>query len=130
MTNLEGFELDDHMTEEARNFVIGALKVMRPGDAIHLDVNLSRKAREDNAIKSNESLKFENLTLTEFTVKNPEDNFDVPVSCYKPKNVKEDAPITVFFHGGGQEIYELKSIEILLFFKNLILLSFFFKVGP
>lgn len=94
-------ELDDRMTEESRNLVQAILKVMKPADSIKVDITLNRKNREANSIKNNAHLKFDDLEITEFTVKNTQDGYDIPVSLYKPKMLEENTPITVFFHGGG-----------------------------
>jgi hypothetical protein len=61
---------------------------------------MSRQFRVQNAIKCNESLKFDDVSITELTIKNKDDNFDIPVTCYKPNNLRPDSPITIFFHGG------------------------------
>lgn len=95
------FELDDRMTEESKNQVTRILSIMKPAHAVNLDVNLNRKMRNENATKVNGSLTFNTLDITEFVVKNSEDDYEVLVSCYKPKNIKKDASITIFFHGGG-----------------------------
>ncbi len=98
---IEEDELDSRMTLESRNIVRALLQTMKPSDAINLDINQQRLFREVNATRVNQGLSFPNLSITEFNVTNLSDNFQVPVTCYKPKNYKEHSPITVFFHGGG-----------------------------
>ena len=93
------FDLDDRMTEETRIMVSNSLKVMRPRQLINIDINMSRQFRVQNAIKANDSLKFSGITVSELSVKNKDDNYDVIVTCYKPDNCRTDSPITIFFHG-------------------------------
>jgi acetyl esterase/lipase len=94
-------ELDERMTDEAKTFVSNNLKAMRPLEMIKADINTVRAARITNAQRINGALTFENLTISKFIVKNPSDGYEIEVTCYKPVDAKESAPITVYFHGGG-----------------------------
>ncbi len=127
-------QLDSRMTPESRNLISAILQSMKPADAINLDINFNRQMRETNATKTNQVLKFPNLTITEFTVKNPNDNHQVPVSCYKPNNPKEHAPITVFFHGGGwtlnSRITHHHTVASLAEASNSIWLSVEYRLSP
>ena len=69
-------EMDSRMTPESRNLVSAILQSMKPGDSINLDINLNGVMREANATRINQGLKFPNLIITEFTVTNPNDNFN------------------------------------------------------
>ncbi len=64
------------------------------------NLNKIRQFKINNVIKANESLKFNDIIESEFTVKSKEENYDIPVTCYKPNNLRLDSPITIFFHGG------------------------------
>lgn len=101
MIEIEGFELDERMTEECRAVVLDSLK---NGRHEAKSVQERRTKMNEIAAKRNQDLKFDNLTLTEFSVKNPEDDCEVEFTCYKPTDAKEDAPVTVFFHGGGWSV--------------------------
>lgn len=101
MIEIEGIELDHRMTEETRNLVFSSLKAIRPGDMIKLDLNTCRDMRNANATRNNTGLTFSNLNITKSIIKNPDDGYEIEVTCYKPTDVKENSPITVFFHGGG-----------------------------
>jgi hypothetical protein len=96
---MSDFDLDERMTDETRFMVINSLKVMRPSQLINIDINMSRQFRVQNAQKANESLSFNGINVTEFTVKNKDDNYEILVTCYKPDNCKPNSPITIFFHG-------------------------------
>ena len=95
------FDLDERMTDETRRMVTNSLKMMRPIQLVNIDINMSRQFRVQNAIKANDSLKFNDISVHEFSVKNKDDSYDILVTCYKPNNCRADSPITIFFHGGG-----------------------------
>ncbi|RNA36272.1 carboxylesterase -like [Brachionus plicatilis] len=95
------FELDEQMAQETKDFVVSSLKIIRPSQVPNIDVNLSRKARAANTAKVLSKLNFENLVKLEVLVKNSADGHEIPVSIFTPKDCVADAPITVFYHGGG-----------------------------
>ena len=94
-------ELDERMTEETKTFVGNQLKAMLVTDMIKMDLNMARGFMIANAEKTNEVLKFPNVSISKFSVKNPSDGHEIEVTCYTPADAKEAAPMTVFFHGGG-----------------------------
>ena len=94
-------ELDDQMTEESKNLVTLTLKAMKPIRMITMDVNFNRKILNENAAKRNALLTFPDVSIRRFFVTNPIDKYNIEVTCYKPISAKDDAPVTVFFHGGG-----------------------------
>lgn len=128
------FDLDDRMTEESKIQVTRLLSIMKPAQAVHLDVNLNRQMRNENANKINGNLIFNNLDITEIVVKNSEDDYEILVSCYRPKDASSDAPITVFFHGGGwtlnSRITHHHSIASLATSSNTIWLSVEYRLCP
>ena len=93
------FELDDRMTDETKAMVTSFLKIMKPSDAVTLDIATSRLIRIENEIKANESIQFNNIVEREFIVKNKDDNHEIAVAVYKPDNCTSDYPITIFIHG-------------------------------
>ena len=94
-------ELDSRMTNETKVFVENSLRIVRPNAVPKLDINMGREARETAANKILESVKFENLQVRKFTVRNKNDNYEIPVQALIPNHQRVDAPITIFFHGGG-----------------------------
>ena len=61
-------------------YVGNFLKTVKPIDSIKLDINLLRKSKD---LLSNEGIKlvnFDQLDITEFTVKNSKDNIDIQVN--------------------------------------------------
>jgi acetyl esterase/lipase len=98
---MDSIILDERMTEETKNFVRDALKTKKVGEFIHVEPAITRRKQLDAALKANESIKLENIKITEFTVKNKFDNFEIPVTCYMPEKVHDNYSINLFFHGGG-----------------------------
>lgn len=96
----ETFDLDERMTEETKRFVVNSLRVIKPSQVPKIDINISRQARKANTQRLNAGLKFA-LKSKEFFIKNSIDEHEIPVTLYVPDDVKEDSPITIFYHGGG-----------------------------
>ena len=72
-------ELDDRMTDECKGYVEKMLKTLKPIDSIKLDINLIRKSKEFMSGEEIKRVNFDQLDITEFTVKNTKDNFDIQV---------------------------------------------------
>lgn len=98
-----GFDLDHRMSDETKAFVVGALKVAKPSVVIGMDPKLTRSLREKNAdnLLNQVQHKFTDLDIKNISIKNKNDGYEIPVTVIKPNQVKEDSPITIFFHGGG-----------------------------
>ena len=74
-------DLDLRMTDECKAYVTNSLKVMRPIDAIKLDLNFLRQTKDVSATETNKLMAFDGLDIVEFTVTNPKDNFNIKVIC-------------------------------------------------
>lgn len=95
-------DLDDRMTQETKDFVRQWLSQTRPSDLIQLPVDVIRNSRDQEEKELIRSLKFDNLdSPEEIFIKNPNDGYEIPVSVFKPRDTLPDAPIVIFFHGGG-----------------------------
>lgn len=94
-------ELDDRMTDETRNYVINFFKISKPTDLLKADLRLIRKIKDDASLALSQIHKFDDLNISEITVKNKYDNHEILVTKYVPINMRKDAHVTVFFHGGG-----------------------------
>jgi acetyl esterase/lipase len=101
MIEVDGFVLDERMTDECRAVVLDALKRNN-----HQITNLEETRRKRNEISAKRmaDLTFDDLVLSEFSVANPTDGYNVQVTCYKPKAATANAPIVVFSHGGGWSV--------------------------
>ena len=100
---LEGdIEFDKRMTPETKAFVVEFEKTLKPIDTKPITIDEIRHDRDKEDNRLIESLKLDNLgTPTEIFIKNPVDGYEIPASIFKPTDVKKDAPIVVFYHGGG-----------------------------
>ena len=96
------FEIDKRMTPETKALVLEMLKVFDPSKVSSVPLEVIRHGRDKQEKELIESIKFDNLDKpTEIFIKNPVDGYEIPASIFKPTDVKKDAPITVFYHGGG-----------------------------
>ena len=100
---LEGdIEFDKRMTPETKAFVKEFEKAFGPLDPTSIPLDDMRHGRDKEEKELIESLKFDNLDKpTEIFIKNPVDGYEIPASVFKPTDVKKDAPIVVYYHGGG-----------------------------
>jgi hypothetical protein len=80
-----GTKLDDRMTDECKVYVTNFLKVMKPADLVKIDLNLARKSKDLAALDLNKHFNFDSLDISEFFVKNPDDDFDIPVTIFRIK---------------------------------------------
>ena len=95
-------EFDKRMTPETKAFSIEFQKTLGSLDFASIPIEAFRHGRDKQEKELNESLKFDNLDKpTEIFIKNPVDGYEIPASVFKPTDAKKDAPIVVFFHGGG-----------------------------
>lgn len=100
--NNDANKLDDRMTEETKTFVSARLKIFNPSDYVKTPLEILRNGGHDELLRVNQSLKFENLeSVREIFIKNLVDNFSIPVTIFAPTDAKKDAPIVVYYHGGG-----------------------------
>ncbi|CAF0803730.1 unnamed protein product [Brachionus calyciflorus] len=130
----EQFDLDERMTEETKNFVTSSLKVYKPSDVPKIDVKLSRQVRAANTERLLKTLNFDNLNSREVFVKNEDDDHQIPISIYVPKDVKSDSAITVFYHGGGWTFNSRDShyfaVATLATLTKTIWVSVEYRLGP
>ena len=103
-------EFDKRMTAETKAFVIEFEKAFGSLDFSSIPFDAMRHGRDKQEKELIESLKFDNLEKpTEIFIKNPVDGYEIPASVFKPTDAKKDAPIVVFFHGGGWTICSRQS---------------------
>jgi acetyl esterase len=95
------FDLDDRMTEETKQFVTNYLRIIKPSDTPKLDVRITRNARAQNATNTIANMKIDGLVVKKFNVLNKEDGHEISASLFTPSGVRDNSPITVFYHGGG-----------------------------
>jgi acetyl esterase len=92
---------DERMTLEIKAYVVNLLKKFNPSVFINGDVNLLRKTTNENALKANQLVKFDNLETREVFISSQSDNHQIPVTLFTTSDVRRDTPIVVFIHGGG-----------------------------
>lgn len=89
------------MTDETKNFVRNSLSSKKVGELIYVPPEKTRRKQREAAIRENESIKLENINITEFSVKSKYDDYEIAVSCYVPTQMNENNSIIMFVHGGG-----------------------------
>lgn len=95
-------DLDDRMTQETKDFVREWLRQIKPSDLATLPLDVVRNGHDKEEKELIRTLKFDNLDAPkEIFIKNPNDGYDIPVSVFTPSDAAKNAPIVVFFHGGG-----------------------------
>ena len=95
-------EFDKRMTPETKAFVVEFQKSLIASNVSSISIELLTKGRDKEEKELIESLKLDNLEKPkEILIKNPVDGYEIPASIFVPTDVKKDAPITVFYHGGG-----------------------------
>lgn len=130
----EEIPMDVRMRPETKNFMQMLLKITKPGDIPKMDINLIRQTRDKNAAKVIESLDMTNLDVNEIFIPNPNDNHSIPVTVFKPKDLKANAPVTIFFHGGGwslgSRLTHFHTVHTLSSMSKTIWLSVEYRLGP
>ena len=95
-------EVDKRLSPETKAFVVETLKVFDPSKPSPVPIQKLRHLRDKEEKELIASLKLDNLDKPkEILIKNPVDGYEIPASIFVPSDVKKDAPITVFYHGGG-----------------------------
>ena len=96
------FEIDKRMTPQTKAFVLESLKAFDPSKFSSIPIDIIRHGKDKEEKEIIESLKFDNLNKpTEIFIKNPLDGYEIPAWVFKPTDAKKDAPIVVYYHGGG-----------------------------
>lgn len=94
-------ELDDRLSNEAKNFITQSFKIARPADILKADLSLVRKMKDQACLNLNHIDNFDDLEIEDFVVRNIYDNHEILVRKFVPKALEKNPLITVFFHGGG-----------------------------
>ena len=95
-------EFDKRMTPETKAFVVEFQKSLVASNVSEISIELLTKGRDKEEKELISTLKLDNLDKPkEIFIKNPVDGYEIPASIFIPTDVKKDAPITVFYHGGG-----------------------------
>ena len=104
-------KIDDRMSEETKTFMLGFLSVCKPSDFLKQPVQSIRNIDEENETRLIQTLKFENLPnkYTQIFIKNPTDGYEIPLWVFSPSDAAKNAPIVIFFHGGGWSLGSPKS---------------------
>lgn len=96
-------ELDTRMSAETKTFVSGMLALMRPADMVRMGVPAVRQMREQMAQAQAGAYSFDQVEVTDLTVPNSsaDNTVNIPVKCFRSKEAAANAPLVVYFHGGG-----------------------------
>jgi len=99
---LPNVELDDRMTTETKQYVLGFMSLAKPTDLLKADLKLIRKLKDQEALKFKGFFDFDShLEISEFKVKSMNDDHEILVTKYQPKCANKKSAVTLFFHGGG-----------------------------
>ena len=98
---MEEFGLDERMTDETKLHVLKTLDSFKSRKNSNFDIEKLRKLGKIQARDANSSLKFDKLNIHEIKINNKMDDYEIPVSIYKPDDIIPNSPITIFYHGGG-----------------------------
>jgi hypothetical protein len=96
------FEIDERMSAETIQFLYGAIESIKQQQ--NLDLNTIRKIKIESLLETSKSIEFTNIKETQHSITNKDDNHLISFSCYRPDNCRENAPITLFIHGGKYHI--------------------------
>lgn len=103
------FELDDRMSDETRQFMIG---ILSHGLLDNLTLEMIESIRKaEFQLDAIDNISFDNLPpnkYTELKIKNPIDGYEIPVWVFTPTDALKDAPIVIFYHGGAWVFNSLK----------------------
>jgi acetyl esterase len=125
-------ELDERMTDEARNYSMCLNRFYRNARAYDLVGFRRLIALNDEDIFKN--YKFDGLDISEHLIKSMIDDYDIPVSAYVPKIKSPNTQIVIFFHGGGFQFFTRKTyhrtIGHIAQATNTIWLSVEFRLAP
>jgi dipeptidyl aminopeptidase/acylaminoacyl peptidase len=97
-------EFDKRMSDETIQFLNSAL-ISNQKLLAEKDLNTKRKLLIANLLEANKSLQFENVKEIQYSIKNKDDNYTISFTCYKPDNCPQNAPITLYIHGGKLDNY-------------------------
>ena len=97
-----GDRLDERLDDESRSFIANLLRFMRPVDLTNPNIEHTRKLQRIACMAQRHIFEdSDQINVTEFTVANTHDAHSIVVKSFVPKQLRDEAPVTVFFHGGG-----------------------------
>ena len=111
---------EERMSAEAKTFIQQRLKVFRPTMIPKVDVNYLRRADDAASDEILKKVAFEKLEIQQFKVKNKTDGFEIPVTAFLPKDMRQNTSITVFIHGGGWTLGFLNFFVMLYDFDSIL----------
>ena len=111
----EKFNIDDRYTDEAKFFVSEYMKMLKSPNFGRNDYVKNRADRLKVTKGLVKMFRTKNVDESEIVVKSKFDDYEIPVTVYKPNNVDVNgAPVTIFFHGGGWVYGSRKDYELLV----------------
>lgn len=115
MIKVDEFELDDRMSEETREFITSYMKVAKPETFMTKPVTEIR-AEIEMAHEHDAPVKLDNLPErpAEISIRNPVDGYEIPAFVFAPTDAPRNAPLVVYFHGGGWSFNRTKLYEHML----------------
>lgn len=129
------FELDERMSAETKKFVSESLAVLRPSLFAQLPIELIRHGKDKEEKEIAAGVQFANLpSPRQIHIRNPTDGYEIPAWVFKPSDAAKNAPIVVFFHGGGwstgstQSTYQF--VATLAAHSRMIWISVEYRLAP